>query len=227
MKRFWLILAASAGLAVTASLPASANIATYTLSCNTVACGSPTTYGTVKLDDNGGSGTVTVTVSLAPNTFAGTGAGYALNWNIAGTPTPALTTTLSPTIVPNPSDPSHPFYNPADFTIKDSTDGTKTYSASTFGGGWEYAIDYNVNGGRATNDNLLIFDVTKSGGLSLSDFIPNNGFMFAVDIWQKSSGNTFVVAAKVPEPATWLTFFAGLGGLTFMMQRRRKLVRAI
>lgn len=226
MKRFGLILAASLGLATAVSLPASANIATYTLSCNTVACGSPTTYGTVSLNDNGGSGTVTVTVSLAPNTFAGTGAGYALNWNISGAP--ALTTTLSPTDVPNPSDPAHPYYTPDDFTIINNTaGGTTKYSASTFGGGWDYAIDFDINGGKSTSDNLLIFDVTKSGGLSLANFVPNNGFMFAVDIWQQSSGKTFVVAAKVPEPATWLMFFAGLAVLTvLMMQRRRKLVRA-
>jgi len=217
MKRYLLVLAASAGLAA-ASLPASANVVTYTLNCSTVTCASPTSYGTVKLDDHGSTGTVTVTVSLAPNTFAGTGAGYAINWNI-DPGHPALTTTLSPTDIANSYDHTH-------FTVLDSTDGSTTYSASTFGSGWEYAIDYNQHGGNASNDNKLIFDVGLSG-LTIANFVPNSGFMFVVDIWEKATGNTFVVAAKVPEPATWLMFFAGLAGLTFLFQRRRKFVRAV
>ena len=35
------------------------------------------------------------------------------------------------------------------------------------------------------------------------------------------------LAAKIPEPATWLMFFAGLAGLTLLFQRRRKFVRAV
>jgi hypothetical protein len=222
MKRVLLILAAFLGLAAQAA-PASANMVTYTLNCDSVACGSPTNYGTVTLDDMSNSGTVRVTVALAPNTFAGTGAGYAINWNILGTAldsSPALTTTLSPTAVAG--------YNPSHFDIMDSTNGTKTYKASPFSSDWEYAIDYNQNGGNASNDSKLIFDVTKTGGLVLTDFVPLNGFMFAVDIWQSANGPTFVVAAKVvPEPQTWLLFIAGLAGLTaLVMLGRRKLARA-
>jgi len=226
MRHFGLLLASVLGLAATV-VPASADIATYTLNCDSVACGSPTTYGTVKLDDHSGSGTVTVTMTLSPNTFAGTGAGYAITWNVLRDPLhPALTTTLSPTNIPNPSDPSHPLYNKNDFAVMDHTDGSTTYSASPFGGGWEYAIDYSVSGGRSTNDQILIFDVTRAAGLAVSDFIANNGFMFTADIWQSPGGPTFVVAAKVlPEPATWLMFFSALMGLT-LYQRRRKLARA-
>jgi hypothetical protein len=51
--------------------------------------------------------------------------------------------------------------------------------------------------------------------------------MFAVDIWKSPSGPTFVVAAKaIPEPQTWLMFFAGLAVLTVLFYRRRKPARA-
>jgi len=222
MKRFLLGLAMFAGIAGLAA-PASANIVTYTLNCDSVACGSPTTYGTVSLNDGVTAGHVVVTVSLAPNTFAGTGAGFAINWNIittGGDTAPPLTTVLG--AATTGFDPTH-------FTIMNNTDGTQTYSASTFGGGWEYAIEYDLNGGKSTNDSKLIFDVTKSGGLALTDFQANNGFMFAVDIWQAATNSTFVVAAKVPEVQTWLMFFAGLAGLTALVltQRRRKFARAV
>jgi hypothetical protein len=221
MKRFLMGLAVFAGMAGLAA-PASANIVNYTLNCSSVACASPTTYGTVSLNDGITAGHVVVTVSLAPNTFAGTGAGFAINWNIVttgGDPAPPLTTVLGA---------ATGGYNPSHFTIMDNTDGTKTYMASPFGSNWEYAIDYNQNGGNAGNDTKLVFDVTKSGGLALTDFQANNGFMFAVDIWQATNGPTFVVAAKVPEAQTWLMFFAGLAGLTALvvMQRRREFVRA-
>jgi len=217
MKRVLLVLAAFLGLAAQAA-PASADMV-YTLTCDTVACGSPTNYGTVTLKQIGSS--VEVTVALAPNTFAGTGAGYAINWNITGNPN--LTTAL---------DGAHPLlpgqtFDTNNFAIKDNTVSGKTYKASPFGSDWMYAIDSKQSGGNASNDNTLIFDVTKSGGLVLTDFVPLSGFMFAVDIWQSAHGPTFVVAAKVPEPQTWLLFLAGLAGLTAlgMLQRRRKLAR--
>jgi hypothetical protein len=220
MKRVLSVLAVFLGLAALTA-PASANMVSYTLNCDSVACGSPTNYGTVSLDDLGGGGTVRVTVALAPNTFAGTGAGYAITWNILGTAadsSPALTTGLRPAVAG---------YDPNHFDIMNNTDGTKTYKASPFGNDWEYAIDFNQGGGNAGNDNKLIFDVTKTGGLVLTDFVALNGFMFSVDIWQSSHGPTFVVAAKVPEPQTWLLFLAGLAGLTaVVMLGRRKLVRA-
>ncbi|HYS45445.1 MAG TPA: PEP-CTERM sorting domain-containing protein [Rhizomicrobium sp.] len=231
MKRFWFILAAFLGLAVQA-VPASADMV-YTLTCDTVACSSPTNYGTVTLHQLG-SGTVadpytvevTVNLAVAGNHFAGSGAGYAINWNITGNPD--LTTTLVPT------NASHPLlageiYDTSHFAIQDSTASGNTYKASPFGNNaWEYAIDYTLNGGNASNDNKLIFDVTKAGGLLLSNFAPTAaGFMFAVDIFKSPNGPTFVVAAKVPEPETWLLFLAGLAGLTglVMLQRRRQLAR--
>jgi hypothetical protein len=219
MKRIGLILAAFLGLTAALAAPASADIV-YTLNCNTVACASPTNYGTVTLKQVGSS--VEVLVALAPNTFAGTGAGYAINWNITGNP--SLTTTL---------DGAHALsagqtFDTDNFEIKNNTVSGKTYKASPFSDDWMYAIDSKQNGGNAGNDNTLIFDVTKTGGLVLTDFVPLNGFMFAVDIWNSVTNKTFVVAAKVPEPQTWLLFLAGMAGLTALgiLQRRRKLARA-
>jgi hypothetical protein len=224
MKRVWLILAAFLGLAAQAA-PASAGTV-YTLNCNSVACGSPTNYGTVTLNQLGDGTvahpyTVEVIVALAPNTFAGTGAGFAINWNITGNPD--LTTALDGT---HPLLPGQTF-DINNFAIKDNTVSGKTYKASPFGDDWMYAIDSKQNGGNAGNDNTLIFDVTKTGGLVLTDFVPLSGFMFAVDIWNSVTNKTFVVAARVPEPQTWLLFLTGLAGLTaLVMLRRRKLARA-
>jgi hypothetical protein len=221
-------LAAFLGLAAMA-VPASAD-AVYTLGCNSVACGSPSNYGTVTLKQlgSGSSSHVEVTVNLkvAGNNFAGTGAGYAISWNVTGNPD--LTTGIIAT------DASHPLlageiYDTSHFAVQDGTNPGFGYKNSPFGDTWMYAIDYTQGGGNASNDNKLIFDVTKAGGLLISNFAANNGFMFAVDLWDGPSGPTFVVAAKtIPEPQTWLLFFAGLAGLTALVivQRRRKLARA-
>jgi hypothetical protein len=74
---------------------------------------------------------------------------------------------------------------------------------------------------------VLQFDVTKSGGLVLTDFVADDGFFFAVDIFRDNK--TFVVASNtfVPEPGTWMMLIAGLGTLVMLQQRRSKTVRAI
>ncbi|HKQ10186.1 MAG TPA: PEP-CTERM sorting domain-containing protein [Rhizomicrobium sp.] len=237
MKRVWLILAAFLGLAAMA-VPASADVV-YTLNCSTVACGTTGNYGTVTLTQLGsGSGQhVQVTVLLAPNEFAGTGAGFAINWNVTGNPslttslacvvngTTCLTTTANSTVNAGTDK-----YDPAHFAIQDSTVGGKTYKASPFSDNWMYAIETLQNGGKDSNDNKLVFDISKSGAaFVIGDFAPINGFMFAVDIFGGPCNPTCVVAAKqIPEPQTWLLFFAGLAGLTTLalVQRRRKLARA-
>ena len=228
IKRVWLIAAAFLSLAAMAA-PASAD-AVFTLNCSDVACGSIGNYGTVTLKDlgSGSSAHVEITVNLkvAGNNFAGTGAGYGFAWNVTGNPD--LTTTLIPT------DVNHPLlageiYNTSHFAIQDGTNPGFGYKMQPFGTSWMYAIEYTQNGGSAANDNKLIFDVTKAGGLTIANFTTDNGFMFAADIWDGPSGPTFVVAAKgIPEPQTWLLFFAGMAGITALMvlQRRRKLARA-
>jgi hypothetical protein len=228
MRRIWVILTAFLGLAAMAA-PASAD-AVFTLNCSSVACGSVGNYGTVTLKDlgSGSSAHVEITVNLkvAGNNFAGTGAGYGFAWNVSGNPD--LTTTLIPTDASHPLLPGE-IYNTANFAIQNNTDPGFGYKMQPFGNTWMYAIEYTSNGGNATKDNKLIFDVTKAGGLTIANFTADNGFMFAADIWNGPSGPTFVVAAKgIPEPQTWLLFFAGLAGITalIVLQRRRKLARA-
>ena len=230
MKRVWLILTAFLGLAGM-SIPASADVV-YTLGCTAVVCGSPANYGTVTLKQlgSGSSSHVEITVNLkvAGNNFAGTGAGYGFAWNVTGNPD--LTTTLIPTNAGHPLLAGE-IYNTSHFAIQDNTNPGFGYKMTPFGNNWMYAIEYTQNGGSASNDNKLIFDVTKTGGLLISDFSALNGFMFAADLYLSNGpcNPTCVVAAKgIPEPQTWLLFFAGLAGITALvvLQRRRKLARA-
>ena len=73
------------------AVPASADM-TYTLNCDPVACSPAGNYGSVTLHQLGtgvaGSATniveVTVNLITVMNDFAGTGAGFAINWNITG-----------------------------------------------------------------------------------------------------------------------------------------------
>jgi len=228
MNRIWLALAVFLGTAALVA-PASAAV-TYTLNCSTVACGTSGNYGTVSLSLIAGTGLagdasnkVEVTVNLisAGNTFAGTGAGYAINWNITGNPD--LTTALIAAVPPVGGT-----YSTSNFAIQDSTTKNHTYKASPFGNNWMYAIDSNQNGGNSGNDNYLVFDVTSANGIRLQDFTSVGGFFFAVDIFGGPCHPTCVVASNtsVPEPSTVLMIIAGLGSL-FMFQRRRKLARAV
>lgn len=233
MKRIWLILAAFLGLAAMA-VPASADVV-YTLNCSSVACGTTGNYGTVTLAQLGSGSTqhVQVTVLLSPNEFAGTGAGFAINWGVTGNPslTTAITCVFNAVTCPTGTvNTAGQVYDPSHFAVMDSTASGNTYKASPFGSNWMYAIEYLVNGGKNSNDNKLVFDISKStGAFLIGDFAPIDGFMFAVDIFGGPCDPTCVVASKkIPEPQTWLLFFAGLAGLTglVMLRRRRQLARA-
>src|SRR5258708_7063564 len=82
MKRFWLILAAFLGLAASA-VSASADLL-FTLN-DPGGAFSPGTFGTVNLHQvgSGSSAYVTVTLQLAAgDVFAGTGAGFAITWDL-------------------------------------------------------------------------------------------------------------------------------------------------
>lgn len=242
MQRLWLILAAFLGLAAM-TVPASADLQ-FTLACNSIACGAPTNYGTVKLHQVD-STHVTVTVQLAAGVaFAGTGAGYAISWDLKSSsgcvaaacyPGPALASVTIDALTPNPGN-----FNPP--TTVAELSGVQNYKNSPFTGGacgagsdcYEYGIDYGPSGGGGT-DQKLVFDITTNSAVLLTDFNSNpSGFKFVSDIsLNGGSGGTFVVGAKgdgvkVPEPETWMLFFAGLVGLTALnvLQRRRKLARA-
>jgi MYXO-CTERM domain-containing protein len=234
MKRIWLILAVFLGLAA-AAVPASAAVV-FTL--NNGGSLSPTTtgnFGTVTLTSHGTGANAYVRVQVHLKTgssFVGTGAGYAITWNIAGSPSPALQVAGD--------NGSGTFNNSvalaSTFVLKaqgvHSYDalGGQTFSPSPFGNVGEYAIDRTTSGNSGPTVTSLVFDVTKTGGLTISDFIAKNGFFFTADIFLAGcTGNncTGVVAAsgpgtRVPEPQTWLLFVAGLVGLPLLQRRRKK-----
>ena len=240
MKRFWLISAALLSLAGTA-VPASAALQ-YTL--NNGGSLSPTTtgnFGTVTLT-NFGTGVnayVKVDVELKPGSnFVGSGAGYSITWNILGAPDPTVGPALEVTGDSSPGAFNTATPLPNTFVLQDQgahsydAQGGQTFSASPFGTDGEYAIDRDTSGNSGAQVLSLVFDVTKTGGLTLNDFISKNGVYFSSDIFLAgcTGGScTGVVAAtdpgvEVPEPRTWLLFIAGLLGLT-VLQRRRKLAR--
>lgn len=222
MKRFWLILAALLGLAATA-VPASADMQ-YTLNCSTAPCTVSGNYGTVTLhQDAGNTTTVRVTVQLATgNTFASTGSGYAIAWDIAGDP--SLTSVdVNSTLTPNSDN----------FDVKSFASGgnykAAPFTQGTNGNGFNYAIEY--TGPNNGSDNKLVFDVTLSTGLAITDFVKNPNYRFAADISGPCSPTCNVASngggTPVPEPGTWTMSIAGLMGLALvMLQRRRKLARA-
>jgi MYXO-CTERM domain-containing protein len=222
MRHLWLMLAVFLGLALQAA-PASASL-TYTLNCTVNPCtGSNATnnYGTVDLK-TGASGHVTVTVILAANErFADLSSGYAVLWDISGSPN--LTITLQGS-------------NSGNFAVQNSGNPS-LYLASPFGHNnnncngsngtscFDYAVAHNNGSG---TDTSLVFDATKSGGLVLTDFATTSeGFTFAAKIFQTGNSTAFYVATNatpVAEPQTWTISVAGLIGLAglAMLQRRRK-----
>ena len=215
MKRIWLALTVFLGMAAQA-VPAFADIqATYNL--NVDSNFSSGNFGTITLLQKTGNTTdVIVTVQLntaSPGvTFANSNAGYAIAWDIKNSSTSPLTSVTIDTV--NTPHSGSFAVQPFNGSYKASP-----FTSGSNGNPYQYAIEY---GGATGTDSKLVFDVNRSTGLTLSDFIPNPNWLFAVDI--AIQGNTRNVS--VPEPATWLIFFAGLAGLTFMMQRRRKLARA-
>jgi hypothetical protein len=214
MKRFWLILAAMMGLAVTA-MPASAAVQ-YTLNCSTAACtgaGGSINYGTVTLTQlgSGSSASVNVSVSLSAGYQFGGNNTDALLWNGLTNDTLGRINVTS------------------GFDSGNIANGS--FEASVFTSGsnneFDYVIQRSNNSGAPTS---LSFDVTRTGGLTIANFQTDNdgnGFFFASEIRTLASSTMFYVASNkvIPEPATWALFVAAMAGLT-VLYRRRKLARA-
>jgi hypothetical protein len=220
MKRVWLILAALLGLAVQA-VPASAAVELFTLSCTTVACtgAGAGNWGTVTLTESGSGSSAKVTVSVAlASGFEFGDNGVGLNtfiWN-------GLLETDNLTI-------TAPVSNASAFAVQGGGANGSYAAASPFdlSGNFDYAVNRSNNGGDPTT---LSFDVSKSGGITIANFKTGNdggGYIFGARLQPTgSSGNQDIfVVTQLPEPATWLLFFAALTGLT-LLYRRRKLARA-
>jgi len=231
MKHFWIAAAALLGLAATV-VPASADIQ-YVLNCSAAPCSVSGNYGTVTLhQDVGNTTTVRVTVQLAGSEhFANTGAGYAIVWDITtATSSPTADPSLTSVSVVGAQTP-----NSGNFSVQTFTTG-QSYKASPFtsganGLGFNYAIDY--TGPNNGTDNKLVFDVTLSTGLAITDFTKNPNYRFAVDISGGPCNPTCNVASngggtQVPEPGTVTMSIAGLMGLVgfAVLQRRRKTAKA-
>jgi hypothetical protein len=218
MKQFWLALVAVLGLAAT-SVPASADLQ-YTL--NVDSAGGTITgghnFGTVTLHQTSANVvkvTVQLNTAIAGMGFANTGAGYAIAWDMKNG-------------VPNSVAFDASNVNNADYSIQPLNGSYKASPFTSGGNGskYNYAIDYEAANG---SDTKLVFDVTRSSGLALTDFIGNPNYRFAVDIITTANATrdvaTYGDGVTVPEPRTWLLFIAGLVVLP-VLQRRRKLVRA-
>ena len=207
-----------------AAAPAVATVLDYSLN-DYVGTGSTnlvsSPYGTVALDDNGGSN-VTVTVTLASGVgFVNTGAGYPLTWDLSGAPDIPV----------------------ANITSGFSFDYSSTGSLHTGGAGyWDYAIACSVatcgHGGQSPYTGTLSFTIDN---VTLADFVANSDSNhFSADVCLGVSGGTcsggitgVVVAnlsstsfttsnTNVPEPASVTILGAALGTIAFFRRRLRR-----
>jgi len=251
MKRFWMILAAFLGLAVTA-IPASANVQ-FTLDQGGSLGPDGVTYGTVTAVQlgSGTSSFVRVEITLAANNyFIASGSHVGIGWDMSTVPTAVTIFDNTP-----PNNPPLPKSDSTKFTV-DALNASYTDQPFTQGSGlnpFNYGITPIASSGGSGTEQSIIFDITKPGiGIFLSNIVGQantlftkngaNGYYFAADIGLNCSkeasgalhcaGGTGVVAANsftdIPEPGTWTMSIAGLAGLTglMMLRRRRKTVRA-
>ena len=234
MTRFWLILAAFLGLAATV-VPASADIV-YTLSNGGSILPTPGSYGTVTVSQTASqlsAGIIQVKIDLlSTERLLTTGGHDGIVFSLTGSPDLTSITVVSA--------------NASGFTVKPLGG---SYSDSPFLGPFEYAIAWNGNGAGSATETSITFDLNFGSSLALSPtlFALTSGTYFAVDIGRGCStttnpnnGKTSTSCAAtgpiatgdpvvVPEPSTVAMSIAGLMGLAgfAMIQRRRKLVRAV
>ena len=222
MRRLCVLLAMVLGLILQAA-PASAGL-TYTLNCSVNPCtgsSAANNFGTVDLKAGALAGHVTVTVTLAAGeTFANLSSGYAILWDIAGSPDLTVTPTDSNAghfTTQNGGDPS--LYLATPFGHNNSNNCNGFNASSCF----DYAVGHNNS---AAADNKLVLDVTSGTGLTLSNFVATSeGFTFAAMIFQAGNGTPFYVASNGmpdPEPQTWTMSLAGLAGLAGLVVLRRR-----
>jgi len=202
------IFGMGAMLALLAIAPAmKATTITYTLTQDgcTGGCGTGP-FGTIQLTDSGaGSTIVAVLVTLAPGErFAGTGAGDALEFNVAGSAVTISGFTSGFGIGPAPD------------------------TASVFGTFLQSVTCTACTGGNAGNPTgPLSFMVSRASGITVNSFTANaGGFFFTSDIVGASgnpppTGNVAAIGttSTVPEPIS--SALVGGGLLSLFLLRRR------
>jgi hypothetical protein len=169
-------------------------------------CGPQASFGTVTLsqiDPN----TVDISVSLLHNNVlvtTGSHTGFAFNFQGGDVTVGTLPTGWSDAGA-NVSEPS--------------------FGSFTHGINCDKGDSNNKNGCAGNNPwvGLLEFKVSRSGGLSVSDFKTNSGgYSFATDILSGTNGKTGAVAAgsSVPEPGTLNLVGTGVVGLLGVLRRK-------
>jgi hypothetical protein len=247
MSRFWLMLAAICGVLLFA-VPASADVVLTLDSAGGLAGSVPagTTFGTVTLHQCTGTagcpvGSVQVTVALSVNPPAGTtyfanaNAAFSVQWSLVNNPAITISN-VSPVAFDTMNTASGNYLDASPYTAGEHCG----HSGEVRSGCFEYGIGLDSGGTSEMVAGPLVFDVTKSGGLLLSDFAVLTGSQsaglvyFAVDmgINCNSSGcTTGTVGASnsppntesFPEPASLAIFGAGAAGLLGYRRRRKSL----
>jgi hypothetical protein len=157
---------------------------------------------------------VQVTVALAPNVFAVTGAGDAQF---------GFTVDKSYTLVASTLTTGYTLLAPG------------SYSFSALGAAFTSGVDCSIcgSGTSAPNSSGFTMTLTNAGGLTPADFVGNGTYLFAADVGVPcvgqagcpSSGfNTFVVGATppvtTPEPSTSMLLGFGLLGLVGLRRKQ-------
>jgi len=201
-----LFLAAFAGVSAQAATIFTLNQDGCTGGCLT---GSNDPIVSLVQNGTGASATVTVTETLGPNeNYAGTGAGDALDFNIAG----AISITGITT----------------GFTVNTVT----PFTASAFGTFLD-SVTCTACMGSTGPTGPLSFTVSSATGVTIASFIGNPTYFFASDIASTINGvtNTGNVASlggsgqptpDAPEPATMVLTGSALIGAAVLTRRRRK-----